>query len=889
MAATMLSCSTQKNTWATRSFHQMKTRYNIHYNGEIAYQEGLQTIRESHFDNYSALLPLYPVSDHEAAQSATSYMDRTIEKCRKCIKLHSIKARPKINQKKRKDPKYKAWLEQEEFNNQMVKAWLLLGQAEFHKGDFLGSISTFNYIARHYAYDVEVVAICQLWSARAYAEMGWLYEAEDVLSKVQQENISQKNASLYAAVSADIMLKTERYKEAIPFIKIALPFEKKDGERPRFYYVLGQLYEMQGAKKEASNAYRQVLKLQTENEMDFNARMRLALLENNSNESVQMLTKMAKLEKNKNRLDLIYGAIGDVYLSRRDTAQALANYQLAIEKSTKNGLDKAAVLVRAGDLYYQQCRYVEASPCYKEATQILSTEAPDYARISRRSETLDQLVVEYSTVQLQDSLQHLATLSPDEQLRVVQKIIADLIQAEQEEAERLAQAERDAENNSGPRSVNTSNMLGGGGSGEWYFYNPQLMRSGQQTFRQQWGNRTLEDNWRRMSKTTTSSLLDEPDSDMLAMGDSLAADSAIVAAPVETDNHKPEYYLQQIPKTEADFQQSNQMIADALYKMVYIYRDEVGDQALSDAAFYDFLRRFPQDNRLLDLYYMQYLTALRSNDLSAAEQYKQEILSRFPESQEAHILSQPDYFDRLRRMSVEQDSIYAATYQAYQGADYATVKANKQYVENNYPLSPLMPRFLFINAISVAKTDGQEAFVVQLREMVERYPDSELAAMAKDMLALMGQGAESQMGTEMASLQSRRAQEQLVEEQLQDTTVAFSAERHLPSYVLLVMPHDEQQLNALLYQVALFNFSQFMIKDFDLKQLPMFGVGDCALQVVGFESLDDALWYQGMLQKNAEIMQLLQANNVKCICITDANFELIGKYFTLQEYLDWAE
>lgn len=222
MAATMLSCSTQKNTWATRSFHQMKTRYNIHYNGEIAYQEGLQTIRESHFDNYSALLPLYPVSDHEAAQSATSYMDRTIEKCRKCIKLHSIKARPKINHKKRKDPKYKAWLEQEEFNNQMVKAWLLLGQAEFHKGDFLGSISTFNYIARHYAYDVEVVAICQLWSARAYAEMGWLYEAEDVLSKVQQENISQKNASLYAAVSADIMLKTERYKEAIPFIKIEI-------------------------------------------------------------------------------------------------------------------------------------------------------------------------------------------------------------------------------------------------------------------------------------------------------------------------------------------------------------------------------------------------------------------------------------------------------------------------------------------------------------------------------------------------------------------------------------------------------------------------------------------------------------------------------------------
>lgn len=887
LAATMLSCSTQKNTWATRSFHQMKTRYNIHFNGELAFQEGQQTIRESHFDNYSALLPLYPVSDHEAAQSATSYMDRTIEKCRKSIKLHSIKARPKVNHKKRKDPKYKAWLEQEEFNNQMVNAWLLLAKAEFHKGDFLGSISTFNYIARHYAYDVEIVAICQLWSARAYAEMGWLYEAEDVLSKVQQENISKKNASLYAAVSADILLKTERYKEAIPFIKIALPFEKKDGERPRFYYVLAQLYEMQGTKKEASNAYRQVLKLHTENEMDFNARLRLALLENNSQESVQMLTKMAKLDKNKNRLDLIYGAIGDIYLSRQDTAQALANYELAIEKSTKNGLDKAAVLVRAGDLYYQQRRYVQASPCYKEATQILSSEAPDYARVLRRSETLDQLVVEYSTVQLQDSLQHLATLSSDEQMRVVQQIIAELIQSEKEEAERAAQAERDAENDSGPRSVNTSNMLGGGGSGEWYFYNPQLMRSGQQTFRQQWGNRTLEDNWRRLSKATTSSFLD--DDDALSQIDSLSTDTALAAVPQETDNHKPEYYLQQIPRTEADFQQSNELIAAALYNMVYIYRDEVGDQALSDATFYDFLRRFPHDSRLLDLYFMQYLTALRDNRMSDAEQYRQQIITRFPESQEAHIVSQPDYFDRLRRMSAEQDSIYASTYLAYQRGDYAIVKANKQYVEDNYPLSPLMPRFLFINAISVAKTDGQDAFVSQLRHMVERYPDSELAAMAKDMLALMGQGAESQMDTQMASLQSRRTQEQLVQEQEQDTTIAFSADHHAPSYVLLVMPRNEQQLNTLLYEIALFNFSQFMIKDFDLKQIPMFDLVDCALQVAGFETLDDALWYQGMLQKSAELMQLLHANGVKSISITQTNFELIGKHFTLQEYLDWAK
>ena len=884
----LASCSTQKNTWASRTFHQTQTKYNIYYNGQLAFEDGLEAINEAHEDDYSTVLPLYPVSNHEAAKAAASSMDRTIEKCRKSIKLHSIKTKPKkINyDKRRRDPKYKAWLEQEEFNNQLGKAWLLLAQAEFHKGDFLGSISTFNYIARHYAYDKDMVAQCQLWSARAYAEMEWIYEAEDVLSKVNEEDLSRKNAPLYAAVSADILMKTQRYKEAIPFIKIALPNEKRKGYQPRFQYVLGQLYQMQGDKKAARNAFSKVLKLQPDSEMDFNTRLQLAQLEDNPSAAVNLLTKMAKQDKNKDRLDQIYGTLGNIFLQRNDTAKALEYYAMAIEGSTKNGLNKAAVLVMAGDIYYGQRDYVNASPCYKEATQILSVEHDDYKRIQRRSETLDMLVVEYSTVQLQDSLQHLATLTEAEQLKIVEKIIAELIKAEEEAAEKEAQAAREAENNSGPRSVNTSGMLGGGGSAEWYFYNPQLMRSGQQTFRSQWGNRTLEDNWRRISKATTSTYETEQE-DMPV--DSIDSNPEAIAQNRETDNHQPAFYLQQIPKTEDDFRQSNELIANALYNLVYIYRDELGDQQLSDEAFEDFCRRFPDDERLKDLYYMQYLTALKNNNMIDAEHYKADIMRLFPESQEAYIVSQPDYFEQLRRMSVEQDSLYENTYYAYQASDYTKVKGNKLYVEDKYPLTPLMPRFLFLNAISVAKTDGQEAFISELKDMVTRYPDNELAAMAKDMLALMGQGAESQTGGDIASLQERRQIEQNNLEEEQDSIVAFSMNTNEPAFVLLVMPREEKRLNTVLYEVALYNFSQFMIKDFDLKQLPMFSVGEAALQVAGFSSLDEAIWYENMLKKNAQVMQVLQENEVQILSITHTNFELIGKHFTFQEYLDWKQ
>lgn len=886
LASCLIACSTKKNTALSRGFHQMQTKYNIYHNGAISFLEGEQAIIDANKDDFSSVINLYPVSNHEAAQAATSQMDRTIEKCRKCIKLHSIKARPKVNyDKKRNNPKYAAWLEQEEFNNQMDNAWMMLAKAEFHKGEFLGSISTFNYIIRHYAKDADIVAQCQLWTARAYAEMGWLYEAEDVLNKVQVDNLSRKHAPLYAAVSADIKLKTKQYKEAIPFVKLALPEEKRNMYRPRFQFVLGQLYQLQGDRKQAKSAYEKVIKLQPSNEMDFNARLRIAELNDSPKDAIKLLSKMAKLDKNKDLLDQIYGAIGSVYLAQKDTTKALEYYTKAIEGSTQNGLDKANVLVIAGDIYYEQRDYIKASPCYKEATQILSAESEHYARIQRRSETLDELVVEYSVVQLQDSLQALSKLSEAEQRVVVDSIIARLIRAEELAKEKEEQAARDAANGVGPRSVNTSNMLGGGAqSRDWYFYNPQLLRSGQQTFRTQWGNRPLEDDWRRLSKAMSSSAYGDDTTDEELPTDSLGAEGGELAA-METDEHKPEYYLQQIPKTEADIIQSNELIAAALYNMVYIYRDRVGDQALSDETFREFCKRFPNHELLVDLYYMQYLTALKTNDMLAAEQYRQDIIRLFPGTNEAYIVSQPDYFNKLRRMSVEQDSLYEQTYTAYTQNQFALVKENKTYAETNYPLSPLMPRFLFLNAIAVAKTDGQDAFVIQLQDMVTRYPDSELASMAKDMLALMGQGAESQVG-DLSSLQAKRNAEPSIET-TDSVEVTFDPTRNTPAMLLLVINQDEQQLNQLLYDIALFNFSQFMIKDFDLKQEFLFAKDQSAVIVSGFEKLDEAEWYHNLLTKNAEISQKLIANNAQVISITQTNFEILSQHFTLADYLEW--
>ena len=790
LALLVSSCSTQKNTRASRAYHAMKVNYNIYYNGNTAFEEGLQDIARANKDDYTTLLNLYPVSNHK---------------------------RPKADPKRTGDPAYREWLKQEEFNPAMPKAWLLLGKAEFHKGEFLESIGTFNYITQHFSYDKDVVAQCQLWSVRAYAESDWLYEADDLLRKVQVDDLKRKNASLYSAATADLRLKQKQYKEAIPHIKIAMQDEKRKGNRPRFAYVLAQLYELTGQKEDARAYYKEVINMQPDWEMDFNARIHLAQLEHNTAAALRDLQKMASRYKYKDKLDQIYGAMGNICLAQGDTTKALEYYAKGIQESTQNGYAKAQVLITAGDLYFGQKDYVHAEPCYTEAATILSAENEDYKRVRKRSEVLSELIVEYNTVLLQDSLQRLSQMTEEEQLKVCEQLVAALIEQEKNDSVAAAQAARDEENGTkdGLQSVNTSNMIGGGGSKEWYFYNPDLIRQGQQQFRQKWGNRKLEDNWRRKAHSNAENALssapqaEEPTGEEMA----LEADSAAVSdslPPVATDPHDPYYYMQQIPRTEAELQASNDQIATALYNMVGIYQDKLEDRALADETFAEMRRRFPNDPRLADLYYMQYLTALKQNDTIAAENYRLTLLREFPESNYSSVVKDPRYFDKLRTMAAEQDSVYEATYAAYKRSDYATIRANKAYAEENYPLSPLMPRFLFLNAVAVAKTNGQDAFIAELRD--------------------------------------KRTEESKQEEEVENPD-----ETNKMMVVLIAIPKDEVALNNLLYNVALYNFTRFMIKDFDLRTIPNFSDTQSALEISGFDSPEEVEWYKGLLSEDADL------------------------------------
>ena len=862
----------------------MNTRFNVYFNGMTSYEEGLKNIQHANVEDYSSIIPMYPISRHSNATSAISNMDRTIEKCRKAIKLHSIKVKPDKNYKKYNDSKYKLYYSQQEFNSALKDAWLLLAQAEFHKADFIGSAATFAYVSRLYSSDNDMVSKCQLWMARAYGEANWMYEAEEVLSKLDQNKLKSQNVGLYASVNADLLLKKHQYKEAIPFLKLALSNEKDGYLKQRFGYLLAQLYQKTGDNKAAYDAFTSVIKSNPPFEMDFNSRISRAQTAQGDMAAVQKdLRKMAKNTNNTDYLDQIYYALGNTYLTHSDTVNAIKNFELSAEKSTRNGVDKAITLIKLGDMQHNRTNYVAAQPCYEGAGKIITKEHEDFARVTKRAEVLGELVGQINIVTLQDSLQRLSSLPESQRVAVVDKLIARLIADEKAAAEKEQKKTKDEKGNEYARLTPIGGNMPGSAIGDWYFYNIGLIRSGESDFQKKWGKRKLEDNWQRTNKT--ASLFTDEAASASAGANATDTLKAKTSATI-SDVKNPEFYLSQIPLTKVQIDKSNAETATALYTVGLIYKEKIEDFPLSIKSFQEFARRFPTDTRVRDAYYNNYMMQSKLENQPEAQLYRNKLITEFPTSEYALMLSQPDYAKRMAAMYGEQDSIYSRTYKAYNENKFDKVFQNVDYIKKNYPLSTLMPKFLFLNALSIGKSSTPDKFEAALTELVNSHPQSDVSSMSKDILALMKQGQQAQTGTTGGSLIAKR--ELLTKTEIENIDQPkFTADKKSKHRLMLVSSTNTANSNKLLYNIASFNFSRFMIKDFELVVNKLDSV-QSALSVTNFESYDEADWYSKNLNTDPLLVQLLSDLNIRKIIVSEANFALLRTGSSLNDYLAFS-
>ena len=901
-AAFMSSCSSKKNTAARRQYTAFITRYNVYYNGDTHFKETLDDMENKYEDDYSSrLLFMHPVEakGDATAPQPTGDFTRSIEKAQKAIQLRSTKQRPARKPGKSRDEAYKAWMKRDEYNPFLHNAWMLMGRSQYFNGDFLGAASTFFYISRHFTWLPNTVTEAKLWQARSYVSLGWLFEAEMILTRIKPETLVNKELrGLYDFTMADWSLKSDDFEGAVPYLLGAIKADS-GAQRTRLYFLLGQIYARLGRKREAYEAYKKAGSgASTSYRTKFNARIKQSEVYDGADitPEVKALKRMTRYDRNKEYLDQIYYAVGNLYLSRGDTTQAIENYRLAVEKSNRSGIDKAITQIRLGGLYFDRGEYEQAQPCYAEAVPLLPKTYPDYTSLVRRSDVLDELALYSQNVTLQDSLLRLSRMTPEQQLEVVNKIIEQLKKKEKEEAEAAAREEylaaRAAEGSTLNSNVKAPNSFNINSDNSWYFYNTATRNAGRSEFQRRWGSRKLEDDWRRRNKASFN--LDTGESDDDADGsendddsaDAENVDDARNAEPAKVDDpHYPEYYLAQIPKDDAERATANDIIQEGLFNMGVILKDKLEDFRAAEREFDRLLADYPDNIYRLDVYYNLYLMYMRSGDPAAAERYRQLILSDFPDSKYGIAMRDPAYIDNLRKMDQRQQTLYDQAYDAYLNNRNKEVHEAAALMAEQFPMSKIMPKFMFLDALAYVTERQSDKFTEVIRDLLDRYPDTDLTPIVASWLKGIQQGRKLQ-APENGNIRGMIWDMKLGNDSISvDTPVEFDLSPDNSQMLVMVFDAAEVPTNELLFEIARHNFKSFVVKDFDLEQMNFGRLG--MILIRGFANLDELNHYRKVMASSPDFKL---PPGVRPVAISVANFEkMMNEGRTFDDYFRYLE
>lgn len=897
LAAVLLAatgCSTQKNTAKTRWWHSFKARYNTYYNGTLAYIDGSLEKENGNKDNFTEMLPLYTVGNKQSREIGKGNFEKAIEKCQKTIKLHSIKKRPVWDKKRRKTEKDIEWLSRREYNPFLWKAWMLMGRSQFYKGAFDEAASTFAYMGRLYQTQPAIYAKSRAWLAKCYLEEGWLYDAEDVVKNMERDSIHWSARKEWDYTYADYYIHTGDYAKAIPYLRKVIKHEMRRKQRAREWYLMGQMQAALGNKAEAMRAYKRVIRQNPPYEVEFNARIAMTEVMSGGQwkKMVSRLKRMAASDKNKEYLDQVYYAIGNIYLAQNDTAKAISAYERGAAKATRSGIEKGVLLLKLGDIYWEMERYNDAQRCYGEAIGLLDKERKDYEELSHRSKVLDQLVPYTDAVHLQDSLQTLAKMDEKDRNAAIDRTIAELKRKEKEERDRLAEqnAQETMQQNSGNNNMQQNNRqqnnMNQQTNGLWYFYNATAVSQGKAAFQKMWGKRENVDNWQRVNKTVVNfggnqeeTELSEAQLDSIARQEAIEDSLAQIADSAQNDPHKREYYLAQIPFTEDQIEASNKIIEDGLFNAGVIFKDKLNNLPLSEKQLTRLTSQYPDFEKMADAYYHMYLLYMRKGETDVAEGYVERLKKEYPESEWTTLLSDP-YFVENAKLGVHmEDSLYASTYDAFKAARYAEVSGNVRISDSRFPLGANRDKFVFIGGLSKLNEGDAEGCLEDMNTVVKKWPQSGVAEMAGMIVKGVSEGKRLKGGKfDLDNVWERRS-EVLTDN---DSTAVreLSDERFAAFTFMIAYKPDSTDENRLLFELARYNFTSFLVRNFDIAVEDADGIH--RMKVSGFRNYDEALQYVRQLFTNKTITSLIGRN--RTIIISEQNLPLLGRQFSYDDY-----
>lgn len=868
LTVTMLaSCSTKKNKWNRRVWHNMTAHYNVWWNGNQSMKEGEQTLRNTAKDDYNQTLRVFNYGTKENAMALNQQMDRTIEKDAICIQKHSMRFN---------NTEYVRWIDD---------AFIDMAKAHFYKQDYVPARRTFDYVTTQYRNSKDRHTAL-LWLAKTYIQTGQFEKAEACLQSLIVSMDGEEKIPKYVyqnidLVYADYYIAMGNDNEAVRYLRSALLTSRDRYNKTRAMFILGQIYMNQNDRTRATEQFKNVIRKHPTYEMTFEAKINLARCNDSDTTTImKMLRKMLKDSKNVDFKDRIYYTMAGVALDRDNETDAVKYLRKSVATSTTNNNQKIRSSLDVADILFGNSEYVLSQAYFDTAVMSMDRSYPGYDSLLNMSVMLTDLVGNLVVYETQDSLLRLAEMDTIHLFAIIDKVIEDY-QAEQKRLAEQREIEEQIALNGGnekPQGVVQPN------DGNWYFYNTQTRTRGMNEFQRKWGNRLLEDYWFISNKQTmlVQEELTELSEDELAALSEEEREAYLRQRVIESDTTQYTeldrgFYLKQIPFSPEAKEQAHTQIKEALNNIGFIYYYELHDYPRSIEAYTKLSDNYPDNpNEVSAWYYLYKMHSLRK-DTENSEKYKSLVLAKYPESNQAKIILDPDYFVKENNKGTEAEQLYAKTFEAYKNGQYQRVMMNTRKAREQYADDTLyMPRFEFLNAVSLGYVEVVDSMAYSLLRLIQKYPESSIKPYALDVLL-----AANDMYSLGLNIESARPKVDTVQEK--EYPYTFNTR---DQYYVVVICNNKVRINPLKVRISDFNKNNFRMDQLTIKNM-MLNKQDALITIGNFENLGKAKDYLTAMFLSDYIFGGINSENYQVIEVSIPNFPIFYEQKNVEEYLEF--
>ena len=832
----MAGCSSEKDTLVSKTYHNITAHYNAYFYANERLEEVKKAIETSFQPNYNRILNVYTPIDTNVVAANQEKLEDVIKKAATAIQFH----------------KNSDWVDD---------SYVLIGKVKFIQGKYEEAIQTFKYV-NSISKENDAVHEGLVNLMRTYVDYGEMNNAIAVSDFLKKEDLSKSNLKNLYLARAHMYQKRDDLNNMVQNLAQAVPLMSLSDGSGKIYFIMGQVYQALGFDAEAYNNYLQCIKTNPPYELSFYASLNMAqvfeLARSNDLKKVRRYyQKILRDRKNKEFRDKIYYEMAGFELRQGDLDLAIEYYEASIASNVGNQRQKAYSYLQLGLINYDTLKDFSRAKAYYDSTMlVLPQDEPEYESIQERQQVLEEFVTQLNTIQLQDSL---LTLSRMDSLELSALLDTVIIQEEQkaqveEEKRQLQQAQFSGRNAFGEPGFQTAQP-----GSTWYFYNTSAVSAGQSEFLRRWGNRSLEDNWRRSNK----------DAQVLASSEESVIDAE--SGPEEDSGEniedvraaKKQAYYSTIPFTAEQKQVADSLIEISYYNLGNIYNFQLKEKVNAYQAFETMIERYPETSHMPEILYQLYLIYDELED-PRAQVNRDRLINEYPHSTYAKTLLNPHYrleYDALAEKMKEQ---YRIAYDLYQknyldSALYVVNSALSGNSENQYS-----DNLKLLGIMIGGQTGDLYTYRFELEKFIKEYPDSELNEYAQKLL--------------------RTAHElPLKLAQLGGTTFKQNLNRdHLFVIVYPVQRFEDGNLAREFDQ-----FNQKNYPDYRLTASSLIFEKDRAMVLVqDFADKNQALSYYQTLQKEG-FLDDYSSEEFSIFVITNENFEIFYQTKDLNGYLSF--